>query len=169
MMLGRVSPVSGSGTDRSSRTTASLTRLMIVLTAMPLATSPALYPPMPSASTNRPISASEPIISSLCSRTLPVSVSATLDILPRRLTSSRPDGWFRSFPALASWHPAWYTYATIFECGGHLRAGVESRLGGLGQRSIDHGFDAGRQVGSISAQGWMRCFGDLLHQSGHRI
>ena len=41
---------------------------------MPLATSPALYPPMPSASTNSPISGRDSIQSSLWSRTRPGSV-----------------------------------------------------------------------------------------------
>src|SRR4029453_17451851 len=43
---------------------------------------------MPSASTNRPMSASTPIVSSLCSRTRPTSVRPTERILPR--TSSPP-------------------------------------------------------------------------------
>ena len=43
-----------SSEPRSSRARPSRTRLVMVLTAMPLATSPALYPPMPSASTNKP-------------------------------------------------------------------------------------------------------------------
>src|SRR5262245_7253186 len=41
---------------------------------MPLATSPALYPPMPSASTTRPLPGSAAIESSLCERTMPGSV-----------------------------------------------------------------------------------------------
>src|SRR5207245_4332181 len=57
----------------------------ICLTAMPLATSPALCPPMPSASTSRPMSGSTAMVSSLCSRTLPVSVSPTTRSLPLKL------------------------------------------------------------------------------------
>src|SRR5437868_8287530 len=47
---------------------------------------------MPSASTNRPISASTPMVSSLCSRTRPTSLKPTERILPRIMT-----------PSLAAW------------------------------------------------------------------
>src|ERR1041385_2796207 len=56
---------------------------MIAVVAMPLATSPALYPPMPSASTTRPWSPSEAIESSLWDLTIPGSVQLA--------TSSAPD------------------------------------------------------------------------------
>ena len=51
---------------------------MITVVAMPLATSPALYPPMPSASTTRPFAASAAIESSLCERTMPGSVQLAI-------------------------------------------------------------------------------------------
>ena len=51
---------------------------MITLVAMPLATSPALYPPMPSASTTSPWAASVAIESSLCARTIPGSVQLAI-------------------------------------------------------------------------------------------
>src|SRR3970040_246095 len=86
-MLWRMSRVFGSISFRFSRLQASLTRSMIVFTAMPLATSPALYPPMPSASTHRPMSGWLPMLSSLCSLTFPTSVSATWANLPLRLIS----------------------------------------------------------------------------------
>src|SRR3972149_10702597 len=50
----------------------------MTVVAMPLATSPALYPPMPSARTTRPLDASEATESSLCERTIPGSVSLTI-------------------------------------------------------------------------------------------
>src|SRR3977135_1187836 len=56
---------------------------MITVVAMPLATSPALYPPMPSASTTRPWSPSDAIESSLWDLTIPGSVQLA--------TSSPPD------------------------------------------------------------------------------
>ena len=84
-MEGRVRPVARSSEPRSSRARPSRTRLVMVLTAMPLATSPALYPPMPSASTNKPTSTSEAMVSSLCSRTRPVSVCPTKVSLPLRV------------------------------------------------------------------------------------
>ena len=53
-----------------------------VSTAMALATSPAWYPPMPSASTARPMSLSLPMESSLCDRFLPTSVTPTISSFP---------------------------------------------------------------------------------------
>src|SRR6185369_11581334 len=44
----------------------------------PLATSPALYPPIPSASTTKPFAGSEAIESSLCERTIPGSVALVI-------------------------------------------------------------------------------------------
>src|SRR5690554_4182270 len=81
----RIRPVMGSISLRLSRLAPSTASSVTVWTAMPLATSPALYPPMPSASTMRPVSGSEPIASSLCSLTLPVSVISANLIFPRRL------------------------------------------------------------------------------------
>src|SRR5437773_9358759 len=56
---------------------------MITVVAMPLATSPALYPPMPSASTTSPWFPSDAIESSLWDLTIPGSVQLA--------TSSAPD------------------------------------------------------------------------------
>src|SRR3954462_2205051 len=50
----------------------------ITVVAMPLATSPALYPPMPSARTTRPFAGSAAIESSLCERTIPGSVQVAI-------------------------------------------------------------------------------------------
>src|SRR5260221_13581950 len=51
---------------------------MITVVAIPLATSPALYPPMPSASTTNPLAASAATESSLCDRTMPGSVELVI-------------------------------------------------------------------------------------------
>src|SRR5262249_51193603 len=51
----------------------------------PLATSPALYPPIPSASTTRPFSPSEAIESSLCARTIPGSVQLAISSAPDKV------------------------------------------------------------------------------------
>src|SRR5512134_1078285 len=55
---------------------------------MPLATSPALYPPMPSASTTSPFTGSAAIESSLCERTMPGSVHVAISRLWLRSISS---------------------------------------------------------------------------------
>jgi hypothetical protein len=52
--------------------------VVMTVVAIPLATSPALYPPIPSASTTSPLAASEAIESSLCDRTMPGSVQLAI-------------------------------------------------------------------------------------------
>src|SRR5665213_3255189 len=113
---------------------------------------------MPSASTNNPMSASVPIMSSLCSRTLPVSVSATLAIFP-----------FKLMGFVQSWQSTRYARSTVVQSGRHLGAGVVACFGTLGERAIDDAFDAGGQIRPKRPQRRVRRFGDLLHQSGHRI
>src|SRR5579871_1575717 len=110
---------------------------------------------MPSASTNSPMSASVPIMSSLCSRTRPVSVSATLEIFPLKLTMQVP-----------SWQAARHACAAVLEGGRHLGAGLVTVIGALGQRAIDHALDARGEVGPEGAQPGVRRLGDLLHQRG---
>src|SRR6185295_17436394 len=61
---------------------------MITVVAMPLATSPALYPPMPSASTTRPFSPSDAIESSLWARTIPGSVQLAISSAPDKVMCS---------------------------------------------------------------------------------
>src|ERR1700733_3881378 len=112
---------------------------------------------MPSASTNKPMSASLPIMSSLCSRTLPVSVSATLVIFPFKLI------------VLHSWRSARYSLPAVFQGGGHLSSRVVALFWGLCQRPIDHLFHALGQVRPECPKRGMRRLGDLLHQAGHRI
>src|ERR1700682_898926 len=113
---------------------------------------------MPSASTKRPMSASAPIISSLCSRTLPVSVSATLAIFPFKLM-----GFVRS------WQSTRYSGAAVFKGTSHGGPRVAPRIGILGERAINDALDAGGQIRPESSQRRMRHFGDLLHQPGHGV
>ena len=61
----------------------------IALAAMALATSPALYPPIPSATIAKPIVGSVIAESSLCGRFLPVSETFTSSILEERSTFVR--------------------------------------------------------------------------------
>src|SRR6267154_249016 len=113
---------------------------------------------MPSANTKRPMSASAPIMSSLCSRTLPVSVSATLAIFPFKLMGIVP-----------SWQSTRYSRPAVFQRRGHVGPGVVPRIGSLRERAVDDAFDARRQIGPEGAQPRMRRFGDLLHQPGHGV
>src|SRR5258708_24267970 len=62
---------------------------MITVVAMPLATSPALYPPMPSASTTRPWSPSDAIESSLWDLTIPGSVQLAISSAPDKVIMLR--------------------------------------------------------------------------------
>src|ERR1700692_953036 len=113
---------------------------------------------MPSASTNRPMSASVPIMSSLCSRTFPVSVSATLAIFP-----------FKLMRFVQSWESTRYTGPAVFQSCGHVGSGVVARIGILRERAIHDALDAGGQIRPESSQRRMRCFCNLLHEAGHGI
>src|SRR5271167_3994301 len=113
------------------------------------------------------MSASVPIMSSLCSRTLPVSVSATLAILPRKLMIAF--SLLDYSLDIRSWQSARHTRPTVLQSGRHLGAGVEPCFGILGQRTIDDALDAGRQIRPEGAQWRVRRFCDLLHQRGHRV
>src|SRR5262245_50738334 len=103
---------------------------------------------MPSARTNRPMSASTPIVSSLCSRTRPTSVRPTERILPR--TSSPPVvrsrdeplvlGLFRLAGALRS--------GTVAQCARQLAAVGKAVVGGLGERAGQDRIDALGQLGA---------------------
>src|SRR5688500_9676651 len=104
---------------------------MITVVAMPLATSPALYPPMPSASTTRPLAASAAIESSLCERTMPGSVQVAI---------SR--AWVRS--VLASELNVDAGAAGLHRDGGaqraaELLAGLEALVGILAERAVEEG------------------------------
>src|ERR1700676_889597 len=104
---------------------------------------------MPSASTNKPMSASLPIMSSLCSRTLPVSVSATLAIFP-----------FKLMGIVQSWQSTRYSGAAVFQGCSHVGPRVVPLIGILGERAIDDALDAGGQIRPESSQRRMRHFGD---------
>src|ERR1700722_5341959 len=113
------------------------------------------------------MSASVPIMSSLCSRTLPVSVMATLAIFPRRLIA--PWSQLSSYSSWPLWQTARYARPTIVQGCCHLRSRVESLIRILGQRPIDENFDAFRKIRPKRPQRRMRHFRDLLHQTRHRI
>ena len=72
---------------------------MITVVAMPLATSPALYPPMPSASTTRPLSPSEAIESSLWDLTIPGSVQLAISSAPDKVMMLKESQRLMSTPA----------------------------------------------------------------------
>src|SRR3981081_2704285 len=113
---------------------------------------------MPSAKTKRPMSASVPIMSSLCSRTFPVSVSATLAIFP-----------FKLIGFVSSRQSTRYSRPAVFQGCSHMGPGVVPRIGVLGERAIDDALDADGQIRPESPQRRMRYFGDLLHEPGHGI
>src|SRR5690606_18284763 len=112
---------------------------------------------MPSASTNRPMSASTPIVSSLCSRTRPTSLSPTDRIFPRimlpslamrkRTARSRDQplvfGFGRTLAVLDS--------CTCSEREPELGAGCIALVRILGERAVDDRVDAFWKLGSDQA------------------
>src|SRR5258708_38741765 len=97
------------------------------------------------------MSASVPIISSLCSRTFPVSVSATLAIFPLKLMSF-----------VQSWQSTRYSRPTVFQSCGHVGPRVVPRIGILGERAVDDALDAGRAIPPEGSQARVRRIGDPL-------
>src|SRR3979490_2178577 len=104
------------------------------------------------------MSASAPIMSSLCSRTFPVSVSATLAIFPFKLMSF-----------VRSWQSTRYSRSAVFQSCSHVAPGVVPFIGILGKRAVDDALDAGGQIRPEGSQRRMRRFGNLLHQPGHGV
>src|SRR5437870_8620922 len=94
----------------------------MTVVAMPLATSPALYPPMPSASTTRPFAASAAIESSLCERTIPGSVQLEIS-----------STCVRSMPLQLNVHFALHRCRRGAQRTAEFFAGLEALLGILGQ------------------------------------
>src|SRR5258708_37888890 len=145
---------------------------------MPLATSPALYPPMPSASTTSPLAASAATESSLCDRTMPGSVE---------LVISRT--WVRSILG-------WMTVSELKNSSkldvdraarrrrgrrrgraaerraqrdGELLAGLEALVRVFRHRTIQERHHRGRN-GRIDRENARRVLGgDLEHQLRHRL
>src|SRR5580658_258227 len=148
------------GSNRSSKTCNSVT---ISVVAIPLATSPALYPPMPSASTTRPWRTSVDTESSLCERTMPGSETLA--------TSRRVE---RSIMALERYIHVdaaalrFLPHAGL-EIGGHFGAGLVTLLDILRQRLVDDVGQAGRQRRVQRAHVFVLLIGDLVHELGHRI
>ncbi len=58
------------------------------ITGLRLPTTPALYPPIPSASITRPAERSHKVLSSLCGRRFPTSDTSTISILSERFISA---------------------------------------------------------------------------------
>src|SRR5678815_553573 len=101
---------------------------------------------MPSASTTSPMSGSVPNVSSLCSRTRPVSVMPTQRSLPLRCTDLRPG-----------------PHGERTQCSGELGTVVEPFGQVLGQRAVHQFVDPFRQVRPHGAHACMRLHGDFHH------
>src|SRR5690606_16852722 len=103
---------------------------------------------MPSASTSKPMSASTPIVSSLCSRTRPTSLKPTERILPRTSVYSDRDIAL----GVRSWQQPFVFGLRRFRRGDLLCDGAQrgAEFGArriavvcrFGERSIEDGFDA---------------------------
>src|SRR5688572_21345516 len=117
---------------------------MITVVAMPLATSPALYPPMPSASTTSPFAASAAIESSLCERTMPGSVQLAIS---RTCVRSMP---FLDFDVHAAGGRGGRRRGPCkrgLERAGELLAGLEALVRILAQRTVEEGDEALGEIG----------------------
>src|SRR5690606_16313929 len=114
------------------------------------ATSPALWPPMPSASSASPALASQAIWSSLCSRAQPTSVRPLICSVGTLFTSK-----ILGYLLLATAQGIDQVMATL-----HALVDV------LVQRTVDDSADAGRQIGAQHAHIDMLLVGNLVHQAG---
>src|SRR5258705_12236360 len=114
---------------------------------------------MPSASTYRPMSASYWIVSSLCSRTRPVSVTPTARILPLRLGKS----------ALAMVRSGTRRFVRGAQGGRHFGTRLKALVRILGERAVDDLVDRRRQVRANGFQRRVRIVRDLVHERGHRV
>src|ERR1044071_1302593 len=128
---------------------------------------------MPSASTSRPMSASTPIVSSLCSRTLPTSLRPTERILPRTRVPSMASEcrrWLDSWRQPLVFGALWATGLSAGTQGNReVCAGFEAVLSRLGKHSVDHRIDAGRQLRAQQAYRRMRFGSDLVHEARHGL
>src|SRR5262249_46246204 len=141
---------------------------MSTVVAMPLATSPALYPPIPSASTTRPFSPSEAIESSLCARTIPGSVQLAI--------SSAPDKVMVPFFRFSEGDvdPGAARRGTrAAEGGPQLEREFFSRLvtlvGVLRHRLVEEGHEGGRNLGVVLQDVRGVIVRDLVHELRHRF
>src|SRR4051794_25845465 len=109
---------------------------------------------MPSASTKRPMSASTPIVSSLCSRTRPTSLTPTDLIFPRSDT-------LRS--------PGFEVYGAAAQRSRKFGAGLKTIVRHFRQCSANDGFYALRQLRAQHANRGMRFARDFVHEPGHGV
>src|SRR4029079_14929978 len=124
---------------------------------------------MPSARTKRPMSASTPIVSSLCSRTRPTSVRPTERILPRTrappVVRSRDEPLvFRLLRLCGTLRPG-----AVAQCACQLAAVGITVVGRLGERARQDRVDALWQLGPDQPYRGVRLSRDLLHQPRHRL
>src|SRR4051812_6980438 len=141
--------------------------VMITVVAMPLATSPALYPPMPSASTTRPFAASAATESSLCERTMPGSVALAMSKVCFR--SMRVDRSKLDVHRAAGGGRRRGAGERGAQRAGEFLAGLEALRRILRERRFDEGGDALRDGRVHAADVGRRLIGDLEHELGHRF
>src|SRR5262245_15475572 len=140
---------------------------MITVVAMPLATSPALYPPIPSASTTRPFSPSDAIESSLWARTIPGSVQLAISSAPDKVTVPTRASKGDVDPGAAC------SGAGAAEGGAQLEreflAGLVALVGVLRHRFVEEGDERGRQRGVVLQDVRRMVVRDAVHELRHRI
>src|SRR5262245_3308659 len=146
-----------------------LSSTLMSSTAIPLATSPALYPPIPSASTASPNVASAAMLSSLCDRTIPgwvaVATSSTAlrsVIIPsrsrrRRRPRSRPLPRRRQLPQALTQRLR------------HLLAVLVTLVRFLGKSLVHDDPEQLRQRGIVRANVRGLLVGNLVHELRHRL
>src|SRR5688572_9445840 len=113
---------------------------------------------MPSARTSRPMSASTPIVSSLCSRTRPTSLRPTERILPRTIGySTTPERCLGRCSRLSWQQPLVFCLRWLGRCellctgpqrGREFGACRKSVVGRFRQYAVQNGFDALGQFGA---------------------
>src|SRR5688572_11898327 len=130
----------------------------MTVVAMPLATSPALYPPMPSASTTSPFAASAAIESSLCERTMPGSVQLAIS---RVCVRSMPSLDFDVHAAGSRGGRRGGPRERGLQRAGELFAGLEALVRILAQCPIEEGDEALGKIGSEAADVGGRLVRDL--------
>src|SRR4051812_20510768 len=134
---------------------------------MPLATSPALYPPMPSASTTSPFAASAATESSLCERTMPGSVALAMSkVCFRSIRAGRSE---LDVDRAAGGGRRGGAGERGAQRAGELLAALEALRRVLRQRRLDEGGEALRDGRVHAADVGRRLVGDLEHELRHRL
>src|SRR5512135_2847350 len=154
-------------TSRSARASSAV----MTVVAMPAATSPALYPPIPSASTAMPCAASVATASSLCERTIPGSVELAISrTWLRSMRASQLD--VHAAPGAGQLGSG--TRGGRFRGGGaqrlrELLAGLEALVRVLGKRPLHEGHEARRHLWVVLQDVRGRLVRDLEHELCHRL